>query len=164
MRPRQVIRRAEANRKRRRLLGRGMRIDLQLFLRKIQPPLELKWPARSAVRQQIPAMHVFDIERAVDMQVRQGPGEVSARRNHPMHADVVAMNQADDVVEAALVQSQIEVERFAWMPRAARDEVSESARGPVRARRLSRELQLPGPVRAQGRNIQIAVRQIENRF
>jgi hypothetical protein len=87
-----------------------MRIDVQPFRGQVQPPFKLEWPARSALRQQVPAVDVLDVESSINVEILQGPSQTRARRNQAMHADVAAVDQADHLVHRAWFQLNPEIE------------------------------------------------------
>ena len=107
---REVIRHAEPHGKRRRFLRGRMRIHFQPFRGNVQPPFKLERPAGSVLRQQIPAVHVFHVERSVDVQIRQRTRQMRARRNRAMHPEVVPVDQADHLVDGAPFELHVEIQ------------------------------------------------------
>src|ERR1700682_1348477 len=146
-----------------------MGIDLQTLRQQIQPALKLKWATRSGVGQQIPAVHVFNIQSAIDVEIRQRPAEMRSRRNQAVHADVTPVDQADDVGHGAVVETEIDVQLscrgLRLAPLACRRKTAEPASTPVCSRRFSGKPHTPGSSgNRRRRYVEIGIYEIKDRF
>ena len=91
--------------------------------------------------------------------------QVHARGNGAMHAGVEAVQQGHDFADVALFETHVQIQAAGpgLRPAAARDELAESVRGLVGARRLAGKLDVPGGRAAGGRcDIQVGVGEIED--
>ena len=91
-------------------------------------------------------MHVFQVQVPGDADIVERARQVHARRNGAMHTGVEALQQGHDLAYGALFETHVQIQAAGpgLRPAAARDDLAESVRGFVGARRLAGKLHVPG--------------------
>src|SRR5579872_1432774 len=142
-----------------------MRIEFEALSRQIEPAFELEWPACSVLWQQVPPVDVFNIQGAVDVQIRQRSNQTGPRCDLAVHADVAPIYQSDHFADGAPLQLHVEIELACGPPGAMGGEAAEAARGAVGSRGLPEELHLPSAFNTvRRRDVEIGVHDVKHRL
>ncbi len=117
-----------------RRLGRAA--QRQSFRTQIQQPGIAEAPSAAALGQQIPTMHVVDLQSSRHFQMRRRPSQLSFHRHDPVHAESAAVEHPRDFIDGAAFQLDLQFEP--WFParvarNAANKKMSEILRGLIGA-------------------------------